>query len=101
MDETTIRPSAALFEPLLGNEFDVHVETDQVSKARLVEVTPLPATAARDDVPLRKDPFSLIFKVTGDAQLEQRMYTVEHETSGALDMFLVPVGFGEYQVIYN
>ncbi|HWQ11952.1 MAG TPA: hypothetical protein VNL77_04085 [Roseiflexaceae bacterium] len=57
----------------------------------LVSVTdlgdPPPAGA-----PLRRRPFSLLFRASSTGHLPQRIYVLEHERLGRLDIFLVPIG---------
>jgi hypothetical protein len=49
--------------------------------------------------------FSLYFDGPGERYLEQRIYSLEHEQMGALDLFLVPVGRNErgfrYEAVFN
>ena len=44
--------------------------------------------------------FSLVFSGPG-SNLSQRMYDIEHPTLGRLEFFLVPIGPGLYQAIFN
>lgn len=39
-----------------------------------------------------REPFSILFRGPGDALLPQRIYRLEHEELGALELFLVPIG---------
>ena len=95
------RPSRTVFEPHIGRPFRVRVDGHRVIELTLVEATDLPPATHRDDLPIRNDPFSLVFRGDADAQLEQRMYVVEHEATGPMDMFLVPIGFGDYEAVFN
>jgi hypothetical protein len=54
---------------------------------------------------LPRSPFSLIFRGGPSPLLPQRIYRVEHETPGALDIFLVPLGPDEvgqrYEAVFT
>lgn len=101
MDDIPDRPTADMFEPLLDSQFSVQIDPQAVAQARLISVTRLPPATTREDLPIRKDPFSLVFKVTNQVEFDQRIYSVQHESNGTVEMFLVPVGFAEYQAIFN
>ena len=101
MDSNLVDPTAEMFEPLLDSEFDVHIDPQTVAVARLISVTRLPPATTRQDLPIRRVPFSLVFELISQIEFDQRMYTVQHESNGSFEMFLVPVGFGEYQAIFN
>jgi hypothetical protein len=49
--------------------------------------------------------FSLVFRGGPDPPLQQRIYCLEHEQLGALDLFLVPLGpdaAGQrYEAVFN
>lgn len=40
----------------------------------------------------KREPFSLLFHAPVDALYPQRIYTLEHERLGTMDLFLVPLG---------
>jgi hypothetical protein len=94
-------PTLAMFDGLVGATFRAHTGGGDAVDLRLVEATALPPTEARADLPIRKDPFSLVFRAEPAQELSQGIYHVDHPESGSTDMFLVPVGFGEYQAIFN
>jgi len=93
--------SIAIFEPLLDSDFVLHLDSEHTVNAKLIEVTPLPPATTREDLPIRKDPFSLVFKVVADVEFDQGTYRLEHESNGIMEMFFVPIGFGEYESIFN
>ena len=101
MNDPPRRLTAEMFDPLIDGAFAFHVRSEKIANAKLIEIKRLPPSTERKDLPVRQDPFSLIFKVVGDVQLEQGTYEVVHETDGTTEMFLVPVGFDEYQAIFN
>ena len=99
MTEKKLEASFSTFEKLLEQEFSIDLSGQQV-RLKLVEVSELQPATTRTDLGIRQDPFSLIFKELNESNLQQGMYTVV-STTGSIDLFLVPVGFGEYQAIFN
>ncbi|MGI9518343.1 MAG: DUF6916 family protein [Pirellulaceae bacterium] len=91
--------NSSLFRPRSGDTFFMRNDAQTV-KMQLTEVEDLPPATRRPDLSIRQEPFSLIFK-SDDASLEQGTWQVTHAEIETVEMFLVPVGFGEYQVIYN
>jgi hypothetical protein len=55
----------------------------------LVEVTVL---GGEGGASARRQPFSLLFRGPRVPLLPQRIYRLEHERMGALDLFIVPLG---------
>ncbi len=94
-------PVAESFESLVRSEFVVRSDSDREVKLELAEVTRLASATHRHDLPIRKDPFSLVFAGAPDHALEQSSYWVEHPKTGAVEMILVPIGFNEYEAIFN
>ena len=88
---------ASNFEPYVGGQF---VSRDPDARFVLLAV-------GRFDVQPhapRTEPFALTFVSAPD--LEQRMYELEHESLGRLDIFLVPLGPGpdgraRYEAVFN
>jgi hypothetical protein len=68
----------------------------------LVEVTNL---ARADHAGPRRAPFSLIFRGPSAPCLRQRIWPLEHEALGRLDIFLVPIGPDpsgmRYEAVFN
>lgn len=76
------------FEPLQGSLFRIAL-SDAVIELRLESVTPV---RAGDLKPKGRQPFALTFRGGPPGRyLPQRTYTLEHETLGALPIFLVPI----------
>lgn len=75
----------AQFEPLVGSAFTLRLGESGSLTAQLIE-------ARRGDwaPPEGRAPFSLTFEAPEPA-LPQRIYRLEHEQMGGLDIFLVPV----------
>ena len=90
--------SAADFEPYRHGRFVVHVESVEPFEVELIEVTEADAGPARRQ-------FALVFRGGPAPPLPQRIYRVEHQALGALDIFLVPLGPDEvgqrYEAIFT
>ena len=91
------------FAQWIGTEFRADDESGVAITLELVEANSLPS---RPGAP-RPEPFSLIFRGPQDRPLDQRIYPLEHDRLGRLDLFLVPIGPGSdgrgpyYEVIFN
>lgn len=99
-NEQTDRMVLQLFLDRLNDQFQVQLDGQSIG-LELVEATSLPPATSRTDLGIRQNPFSLIFKSAEGINLPQKAYEVQHETIGSTTMFLVPVGFGEHQAIFN
>jgi hypothetical protein len=92
------------FDPYLNECFRIQVAADRSIEVRLIE-----AAGSRYSVPegakVRRAPFSLVFRGPKNVYLPQRIYTVEHEKLGALEIFLVPIqpdGEGSrFEAVFN
>ena len=94
--------NADTFEPLLNAAFCIHFGDQHVVEASLIEVKRLSRATNRDDIPIRTDPYSLIFKLgEPEESFNQGFVQIENSELGTVEMFLVRVGFGEYQAIFN
>jgi hypothetical protein len=71
------------YVPLVGSAFDVRRPDGGSVQVELTGAMELPG---------RGDCFSLVFRGSSEAALEQRTYQVEHETLGNFPLFLVPLG---------
>ena len=91
--------TAADFAPHTGSSFDLSLPGGGALALTLLEVSPL----GRDAPPQRR-PFSLLFAGPLAPPLAQQIHPLRHESLGALDIFLVPVGQTaerrEYQAIF-
>jgi hypothetical protein len=83
------------FEPLRESRFRIAVDGAEPQEVELVEVTEL----ARD--PGGRAPFSLVFQGGPSPPLPQRIYRVEHDELGALEIFLVPIAPDRYEAIFT
>ncbi|HEY6691758.1 MAG TPA: hypothetical protein VI006_02845 [Solirubrobacteraceae bacterium] len=86
--------TTADFAPLLHEPFRISVD-EQSFDAELVEVTEIPRE------PGGRTPFSLVFQGGPNPPLRQRIYRVEHERLGALEIFLVPIAPDRYEAVFT
>lgn len=80
-----------VFEPCVGQDFSIAPDEATSFPAKLVEAAAL--SAAR--WVRQSQPFQLQFRSAGHSAasfLPQRIYTVEHQRLGRMEMFLVPLG---------
>ncbi|MBN9518956.1 hypothetical protein J0H58_10625 [bacterium] len=85
------RLTAAEFEPLLGVSFAAELPHG-VAALDLIEVTRLREPPACPGGPVRRHPFSLVFRACAAGYLPQGTFVLTHDRLGRLDVFLVPVG---------
>jgi hypothetical protein len=86
------RLTAADFLPLLHERF--RLDAGEPFDVELVDVSqPGTAGAAREQ-------FSLTFEGGPPSPLPQRIYPIEHERLGRLELFLVPVAPQRYQAVF-
>lgn len=93
-------PWLATFEPLVNFPFSVELDGRRIGLT-LVEAQALPPATRRTDLGIRNDPFSLVFRAENSVNLPQNSYEVNNDTLGSTRMFLVPIGFGECQAVFN
>src|SRR5712692_5370600 len=74
------------FAPLVNKKFQIQADRPAI-EVELIEARTL--GRGRNG---RREPFSLIFRGPTSLVLPQRIYTVQSEALGALDIFLVPIG---------
>ena len=87
--------SVADFAPLRGDRFRIAPEDSPPFDVELVEVTEI----ARE--PGGRAPFSLEFRGGPDPPLPQRIYRVEHDDLGAIEIFLVPIASDRYEAVFT
>ncbi len=80
--------SLALFEPLLGQTFQIS-DGDNTLAATLIEATTLREAQGAGRLSRQ---FSLIWRGPAQVRLEQRIYTVTHPDLPVLELFLVCIG---------
>lgn len=77
--------TAETFTPLQGHHFRLTPDDSDAFEVELIEVTEGAQGGSRTQ-------FSLLFRGGPDPPLVQRIYQLEHEQLGALEIFLVPLG---------
>jgi Domain of unknown function (DUF6916) len=83
------------FRPLLNDHFRIAPDGAEAFEVELVEVTEIPRE------PGGRAPFSLVFRGGPNPPLPQRIYHVEHEKLGELEIFLVPIAVDQYQAVFT
>lgn len=78
--------TADTFAPLRGDRFRVSPGDSPAFEVELADVT---EAAHRGP---RRPQFSLVFRGGPTPPLRQRIYRLEHDAIGTLDLFLVPLG---------
>lgn len=87
----------ASFDPFLSQIFYLQPDNETTLPLELVEISARPR---RDNlpswfeppVPLRLEPFSIIFRGPATPALPQQLYTLTHDQMGKLEgLFLVPI----------
>jgi hypothetical protein len=78
--------TADTFRPLLNGHLRISPGDSPDFEVDLIQV----ADAGHEGP--RREQFSLLFRGGPDQPLPQRIYRVEHDDLGALDLFLVPLG---------
>ncbi len=90
----------SIFAEYLGSLFRIEAGPDQFVDAKLIEVEPLDTGSRAAQLPPR-EPFSLLFAMQANIELPQHTYRVSHDRLGELPLFLVPVGSGQMESIFN
>ena len=91
----------ARFQSTLQTTFRVQCGAEPAVGLVLVEATGGRKQAAGGG----DESFSIVFEGPADRPLPQRIYSLEHDTMGRFDLFMVPVGQKEsaiqYQAVFN
>ena len=86
------------FSEHLNTKFRIRPDESTVIETELIAAEDLGSTP-------RQERFSLIFRAPHQPILPQRMYRIEHDVMGTLDLFLVPIGVEEdglrYEAVFN
>jgi hypothetical protein len=80
----------ARFESRLGDSFRIALENGQRIDVELVEAAASGAGATPPEGV--REPFSIVFRGPFEPVLPQRIYLMEHDDLGSLEIFLVPIG---------
>lgn len=83
-------PEITHFEPLVGTRFRTSEGPDPPVELELIEVRPL--RPPYPPGPGERLPFALLFRYSGDETWAQSIVSLQHDTLGALSLFLVPIG---------
>ena len=90
--------NSKVFRDCLNTTFHLHISGANPVAVELVDVT-------EKDFSPRTEQFSLIFRGPSALYLAQGIYHIEHDTLGAFDLFLVPVGPDDaglcYESVFN
>ncbi len=83
----------ATFSGQEGTTFRLSLTSGEALEATLLQVTPLSAKGpSGEELPRKRVPFSLLFRVPTPDRFEQKTSTLEHLVIGKFDLFLVPIG---------
>ncbi len=102
--------SLEAFTPCLHQTFQVTVSEGHVITFELIEVKPLSPSAPlsaqswgrASEVPIRQEPFSLIFRGPLNPLLPQKLYRLEHPELGPIEgLFFVPLDTDSRGVYYE
>ena len=89
------------FAGRLGDVFLLVPDETTVIVTRLIAVTPAPGGSAGQVRAGGRTPFSLVLRSPPSAPLPQRIYRLQHEELGPLDLFLVPIGPDDVGMCYE
>jgi hypothetical protein len=99
------RVTAATFAPAVGDTFVLDAGETGLLELELLESRPHHPDAPAEDASGARAPFSLLFRGPPDPLLPQRIYRLEHESLGPLEIFLVPVARDEagssYEAVFG
>ena len=79
-------PPVDFFAENLGAIFEIDIGADEPYQVEIIEAT---AVAGESTV---REPFSVLFRGDDSVILPQRIYRLENEGLGPLELFLVPLG---------
>ena len=86
--------TAADFEPFIGQTFSLAGSEDHELSLEQVDIL-----ARQPESP--REPFALVFKGEHAEPLPQQLYELLHDDTGALQIFLVPVGQDGNRFVYE
>jgi hypothetical protein len=89
------------FTPAVGGTFVLSADGLEPLEIELVEARPQVADAPAVDASGTRAPFSLTFRGPVEPALPQRIYRVEHDAVGMLEIFVVPVGRDAAGTLYQ
>ena len=80
------------FKPVVGERFALDLDGTGSLDLELAAARTYDADAPAVDESGTRSPFLVQFRGPGDLILPQRIYRVDNETVGTLEIFLVPIG---------
>ena len=80
---------ASDFSKCLNQKFHIRLEGREPLETELIDVR---SHSRSGDDPEVRQPFSVLFRGPADLQLTQGTFSLENETLGKLDLFLVTIG---------
>ena len=83
--------TSADFRPYVNHTFSIQGESAEPLELELIDVSDLGSDSGQGESPARR-PFSIVFRGPKESCLPQRIYRIEHDRMGSLDLFLVPIG---------
>jgi hypothetical protein len=93
--------TAETFAPLIGHTFALDADDAGRLGLELLESRLHDPDAPAADGSGTRAPFSLLFLGPSDPVLPQRIYRLEHESIGPLEIFMVPVSRAESGTTYE
>lgn len=91
-------PARDEFAHQLNTKFRVYFGAEQATEVELTQVTKLYQK-------FRQESFALLFTAPHDVPPFQHLYKIEHDTLGAMELFLVPVAKNEkglhFEAVFN
>jgi hypothetical protein len=83
----------ATFAGQEGTTFRLSLTSGATLEATLLQVTSLSAKGpSGEELPRKRVPFSLLFRIPVPDRFEQKTYALEHPVIGKFELFLVPIG---------
>jgi hypothetical protein len=82
---------------LVGSTFHI-VDSEKTADLQLVTAAKVMESEAAK---LKRNAFSLFFLGPHEPFFEQRIYPLDHETLGRMELFIVPVGHDQHGILYE
>ena len=83
--------TSADFNAYVDETFSIQVESTEPLEVELVDVSDMGSDDGWAESSARR-PFSIVFRGPKESCLTQRIYRIEHDQMGSMDLFLVPIG---------
>ena len=85
------------FTTRIGERFRLAADAATTMPMELIDATTLGSSGSAGG----RTPFSLLFRGPVTPVLPQRIYRLDHDALGALDLFLVPIGPRDGGIVYE